>query len=786
VLSSVGAAILVTASCAFSVEVKLSADLVRPGGLQRVTVAGLRPGERAEVFWIDSARRARGRWNLRADGTGSARLRFRASDALPGRHEVRAEARPARPTSADGLRTARAGFRVLPGEPPAYLAVLDAGGLEIEEAEALAAELGASGVAGPASGGPPVSRGWLARLADRPDELTWSAASEAEAASGSGPWLYGLGKGRALAREGGGALVEHTADAARLVRAVVPAARVGIERVRFPRGVAPGRLLAPLDWAEVVPRPLDLALARSFAHEGCRLLTELEPGEAVSSIWRGLFYGHRGAILRPPLPRWAFAERPGTLREALARLDAGTAALFAEARWEPDPVLVFHSGSAVRPEVSPQLGGDPAHASLAAWAAVLADVGMAPDFADAGQIARGLLRRTRARALVLPRPCDLTGPVASEIVHFAWRGGLVVADSHVALLQRLAGEGVPRGLEELFGVALPSGDSAGRPAGKTREITVAPLGGYVDGVSGEAFSVAEAGLRTTTGLAQAGPAGSAALVTNVFGRGRGVYFNLDLAGYEKAPRSTAGAETRRLVRNALELNQVGPRFEVTASGEPVPGCERSAFRLDETEVLAVWRDAALGAGKEEPRRPPSLLGATEGAALRSLGEVGRRVELVFEGPAFCYDAMAGVLLGSGEELTTRLGAGPNVFCRLPYRVESISIRARETRGGIAYRAEVETSTWFCGTHVLVQEVRGPRSRLVPGTTRTIVADRGVCRGGVQLAENEPAGTYALGLRDVATGVVGEVAFGKAPSPLEERFPVTRAPGTGKAREAPRR
>ena len=133
--------------------------------------------------------------------------------------------------------------------------------------------------------------------------------------------------------------------------------------------------------------------------------------------------------------------------------------------------------------------------------------------------------------------------------------------------------------------------------------------------------------------------------------------------------------------------------------------------------------------------------------------------------------MTGVLMGEGDRVRLKLRPGPRVLARLPYDVERISIRASRREGAVRYRGIVETPTDLAGTHVIRRELRDAAGRLVPGGSATIVADRGVFKGSVTLAENEPEGEYRLVFRDVASGVEAELAITRSWSPMGAEFPI---------------
>ncbi len=581
-----------------------------------------------------------------------------------------------------------------------------------------------------------------------------------------------------------------------LLRSADERALAGLEGVSLPgvfTGSDPARLLGAVDWVELPARRLDMALARSFAARGSRILTRLEGADPAGGLLRGLVNGHTGAILRAGgLPETtdadAEARPPVPLERVLELVGGGLGALLARTRWEHDPVVVLYShrsvqiewaleaavvGSARAVPDAPAACKIEARAgrALDAWAALLSDVGIVARFISSKELAGGALPRLRARVLILPRAYVISGKELAEITRFARRGGLVVADACAGLLDEHFRPGPEYEIDDLFGIVrAPLGSTeqqTGEPARKAAgdKITLTGMGlagSYVDGVDVSFLRLAEPDVRARSGHAFVHRAdGAAGLVANSCGRGSGVYLNLAIetyatasadppAGRAGARRSSEGAGLRRLVRNVLELGQVRPRVEVVSRGEPVDGYERSYRGLEEMEIVALWRDGAFG---EEPID----------------------AELVFDGPGHCYDALDGVKLGDNRRVRVRLGVGPHVFVRLPYEVEGIAVKASMRRGEVRYRATVETPTGLAGTHVLHRELVDARGRPIPGGSADLLAERGVAKGSIALAANEPTGKYALVFRDAATGVVTEMLFTKDDSSLSGRFPLERKP-----------
>jgi hypothetical protein len=594
-----------------------------------------------------------------------------------------------------------------------------------------------------------------------------------------------------------------------LLRSTDERASAGLEGVSLPgvfTGSDPARLLGSVDWVELPDRRLDVALARSFAAKGSRILTRLEGADPASGLLRGLVNGHTGAILHAGgLPETADADAearpPVPLERVLETVSGGLGALLARTRWEHDPVVVLYSHRSVQIEWAltaavarsaraapdaPATGRIETQAgrALGAWAALLSDVGIAARFISSKELAGGALPRLRARVLILPRAYLISGKELTEITRFARRGGLVVADACAGLLDERFRTGPEYEIDDLFGIVReplgPTERQTGEPprtaAGDRITLTgTAPAGSYVDGVDVSCLRLAEPDVRARSGHALVHRAdGAVGLVANSCGRGSGVFLNLAIetyaavspaqlgaglpvgranapgadspAGRAGARRSSEGAGLRRLVRNVLELGQVRPRVEVVSRGVPVAGYERSYRGLEEMEIVALWRDRASGAGPVD-------------------------AELVFDGRGHCYDVLDGVKLGDNRRVRVRLRAGPHVFARLPYEVEGIAVKASMHRGEVRYRATVETPTGLAGTHVLHRELVRP----IPGGSADLLAYRGVVKGSVTLAENEPAGKYALVFRDAATGVVTEMLITKDDSPLGGRFPLERKP-----------
>ncbi len=540
-------------------------------------------------------------------------------------------------------------------------------------------------------------------------------------------------------------------DSRELLGSVARRARVGLGGVEFPgvfTGADPTRIFRAVDWLGVAPDSLDLALARSFAPRECRLLTRVTSDASPEGIFLGLAGGHRGSVVLPGAGEPDGSVSREKLRGVLNVIDRGLGELFALSTWEPDPVAVLYSRESVRAEWAVRAArGEPPRpgAAIAAWARILADVGLAARFVDTGGLGRAL-RSGRVKALILPRAYVLGRAELAEIRRFVADGGLAVADASAGVFDERFEPGPAAGIEAVFGISR----IRTLPERAEDELVFAGTGlpgAYFDGVERADVDIAEPDVRPIAAYAFARRGPEVGLLTNPYGRGQGVYLNLGLEDYPDVRTASRGASVRRLVRNVLELAHVGPRIGVVTREGDMDGCERVVRRIEETEIITLHRDALLGGGDKVS------------------------AELVFERPALCFDVLTGVLMGEGDRVRLKLRPGPRVLARLPYDVEGISIRASRREGAVRYRGIVETPTDLAGTHVIRRELRDAAGRLVPGGSATIVADRGVFKGSVTLAENEPEGEYRLVFRDVASGVEAELAITRSWSPMGAEFPI---------------
>ncbi|MBL9079871.1 MAG: beta-galactosidase [Planctomycetes bacterium] len=236
------------------------------------------------------------------------------------------------------------------------------------------------------------------------------------------------------------------------------------------------------------------------------------------------------------------------------------------------------------------------------WLRLLQDLGIEPRIVAESDLPERLLRE-RPRCLVLPATIALSDRCVQAIEAWVRAGGTLLADHGAALYDDTLRRRDAGGLDGVFGIterSLAWRDllvREGRSTARERGLPLAELG--LKGGLGERRSGGEAFLEA------------------VLGRGRAVYLNAPVCGYDRWRLDEAtiepAHELRRRVRAVLQLASVEPRFDVRGDGLPTCLLRRTLRLGDGREVLAVrlQADAAPALlqrlGAEGPRRVQLLL-----------------------------------------------------------------------------------------------------------------------------------------------------------------------------------
>ncbi len=245
-----------------------------------------------------------------------------------------------------------------------------------------------------------------------------------------------------------------------------------------------------------------------------------------------------------------------------------------------------------------------------------------------------------------------------------------------------------------------------------------------------------------------------------------------------------------------EMTLAGLPVEVyaDAAGEPEismkehPGGGRAyalSFVAPRNNAMLQWLEAEALAGLPKlaamdhlPGEPGEYeLVRLESGPIAVLGVLRERRMALSDGPLTLtlpeerevYDVRAGRHLGRTDRITADLRPGETaLYALLPYRVESLAVRASGAAPGAACRvsAVLRASAPTPGDHVLRFEVRDPSGALSEAYARNVLSERGVAQLTIPFALNDAQGEWRVTVRDIATGTEGEatVSLAVAPGP----------------------
>ncbi len=244
------------------------------------------------------------------------------------------------------------------------------------------------------------------------------------------------------------------------------------------------------------------------------------------------------------------------------------------------------------------------------------------------------------------------------------------------------------------------------------------------------------------------PDGQPAFVVNPVGKGKAIYLNYipwDEVTYDRI-RSEAGIPPRS--------------HQVEESEERIVEMVRES-KFDQTLLLNVLtRFNGMGyrwlQSEEQKAYRERLAERTNTLRLKARGHV--------------YDSRRGEYLGETDRIPLRYSPDwvADVFAVLPYAVSSVDVRAQVntqmTPAVIDYALRVGGPDVTAGQHVVSVTVLDPSGREVPSYAARLATEKGLARGRVWLALDDPQGDWTIRVRDAATGVSGETVVAVAANP----------------------
>ena len=219
--------------------------------------------------------------------------------------------------------------------------------------------------------------------------------------------------------------------------------------------------------------------------------------------------------------------------------------------------------------------------------------------------------------------------------------------------------------------------------------------------------------------------------------------------YLQRTESQAGDGLRRLLEGLLQEAGVSKSYRITtAKGDPVIGVEIHPWRAGNLRLLGLHRNYTLNLGRgssDDSWNQKNLRGPVE-------------LKVSFENSSALYDVRQGQYLGRHRTWTGTLDdKEPLILAALPEPVKGISVRApARAQGGEVLAVALQLEGPQLGdVHSFRVQLVDPEGQELSMLTRNLAAPRGACVWDLPLAVDLKKGSYALRVREIATGVRAE-------------------------------
>jgi hypothetical protein len=333
------------------------------------------------------------------------------------------------------------------------------------------------------------------------------------------------------------------------------------------------------------------------------------------------------------------------------------------------------------------------------------------NYVDPEQVLAGELERYEL--LYLPMTCAISDELGEALAEWVEAGGTLIADHRFAITDE---RGAPRDdslLERLFGVRRTQPDAVYELATLT-------------GPAEKSFETSGREFVEMVGDAESDasyPDGTPAVIFREVGDGLTAYINGVLPKYDPT-----------VIDMIAELMREGgvDRPVTVDSGDPADPArawECARYELGDAEIVGLIRDHRLVEGEQT-------------------------CEVNFGGTAHIYDMRGREYIGETEKNVVTLGPGETaMFAVLPYEVTGLQI----TGDGPDLRTTVQ-ATDDPTDHVFHVTVTDPEGNRARAYTRNVLAGGGSADLRIPLALNDPAGEWAVTVRDVLSGVENSATF----------------------------
>ena len=439
----------------------------------------------------------------------------------------------------------------------------------------------------------------------------------------------------------------------------------------------------------------------------------------------------------------------------------GVGKLLMESTREQDGIALYYSMPSVH--AATMLGyhqrasddddepADKARLSFAAnrdgWVKTIKDLGLQFDFVSSEDVAAKGISTDKYKVLILPLVFAMSNEEIKHIEEFVSRGGVVIADSSVGVLNEHCSWQMSEAVNNLFGITAASSNK--------REFKLSP--GEIRKSSATGWTLASSnfiGLRAAeadihaasgaTALLQI--AGSDAAIVNNLGKGWTIYLNTTWDQYSKQRATNfGGAAHRELSRAILDKAGVRPTVQVLSpDGHSVSQLQIARYKFGGSEVVAIVKEnvALKGVAGQD--------GVTTYNDAK-LGEVGKQ-ELTIKLPykAFVTDVRTGKQFGNTDVVNKSILIGDAIVLGLSRKENQISIQGPSS----AERGEHISLNLISPSNdasLARYHVIGPNGTFLSMYSSNVLLQNGRGNFVLPFALNDEPGKYLIKVTDVVSG-----------------------------------
>ena len=481
------------------------------------------------------------------------------------------------------------------------------------------------------------------------------------------------------------------------------------------------------------------------------------------AYWEMALHGSTGAaywwFLNVLNPDWRLSETGKWTDRATRELREGVGQLLLGCELEVAPVALHYSQASTRGAYA-RRAFQAWHGTRRNWSRLLMGLGLQHTFLSYEQLVAGGLAYPQTRVLILPYSICVSDAEAKAIREFVAAGGTVIADLQAGLMDEHCRERAPGVLDDLFGIKRLD-SKTGFVSGQPRLV---PPEDWQMSAADLDVKLAEPGVALEGGKSLVEGAGAPGIVLNQSGKGYAYYLNFSMAKFGTLAERGTHQPIMQLVESILRSAGVKWPLEVRRKdGQPLLDVDVFSYRAGNQRYV--------------------------GLLPRWKGEEGQKVSVSvnFGEPRVVRELRSGRSHGLTRALEVELTRPyTQFFSAMPSPTTPLEAKVTPTieQGQTAHLDfVVRTEKGDPGLRVVRVTVTDPSGNTIPRCEKNLRIPDGKGDLDFFIALNDPAGTYSVNLRDIASGLTTQLTFGVTPCErLVPAYTLPKYPNAGRAPE----